>query len=392
MSEVPGALGIALWRVLSDVLLWCETPPAERASLYAVDGLRAAEGESPTDEPSIAIARIRQAMLAGEIGGSTIAAACREIAQWAERERLWETAMSFAEAAARAAPEDATVCYEAGVLCGMRLRTQRAAMLLQRAIRLARLARSEAAFANAHRGYGYLLAGLGRFAQAERHFWKSVRAALRIGQHGLAGQAYHNLMAVSGHLDRREDAIMFARRAAELYRGDHPRLPNLAYDIALLWCNEGYYSSALPVFERVAQLIAGKREEILAVAGVALAAAVVRDNVRYRRAAAIVVQMADGAVEFSAGALYHVGEGARCFHDWEAAQHFTHTARKLAEKAGDMPVIELLSKLEAAVRQRVPGPVDRVPPTGGTIDGTQARLFRKMKARPFPRTHGLTGY
>src|SRR5690349_7327358 len=149
----------------------------------------------------------------GQADAEALARACGEVAAWAEARGAKETALQFAEAAARLQPDASLRCYVAGRLSRRLGEMERARTWLRRAIRLARLARNEIDFANAHRGYGFVLAELGHVAAAEPHFWKCVRAALRVGRKSLAGSGYHDLFV--GALDRHrwDDALKLAKLA-----------------------------------------------------------------------------------------------------------------------------------------------------------------------------------
>jgi hypothetical protein len=56
------------------------------------------------------------------------------------------------------------------------------------------------------------------------------------------------------HEQRWAKALDYANRAATLYGALDPRLPRLAHDVAYMWCRHGFFSSALPIFERLPPL------------------------------------------------------------------------------------------------------------------------------------------
>jgi tetratricopeptide (TPR) repeat protein len=291
-------------------------------------------------------------------------------------------ALQFAEVGARAHPNDPLCCYAAGRLCRRAGEFERAKRWLSRAIRLARRANDDIAFAHAHRGYGFTLADMGRFDEAEPHFWKCVRVAKRRGRRSLAGSGYHDLFMTAVHLERWSDALEYAQNAVALYKLGHPRFPLLAHDVAFFWCRRGYHSSALPVFEKVLPLVERQRERILVLASLARSAAVVRDNIRFQRAATAVLVLAAADSEMSASSLYHVAEGARCFHDWVRAEELAQQALTAARQRGNGTVVQLAEQLLDSLRSRLPGDTDTVPEEGGIVDATRELLLKKLMRQP----------
>lgn len=212
LQDHDGPLGFALWRTISDVLLWLGCPPEDRPGLLhppgnvSPDTTSYAAAEAPEIVPPLRVLRaVSEAPQ--RVEASAVAEACAEMARWAEGNGMTETAAQFAEAAARAEPDASSRAYVAGRLSRRIGDHARSALFFRRAIRLARRAQteevkySEVDFANAHRGYGVLLLDLGRTEEAEPHFWKSVRAATRAGRRSLAGAAHHDLLLVTVGLE-----------------------------------------------------------------------------------------------------------------------------------------------------------------------------------------------
>jgi tetratricopeptide (TPR) repeat protein len=386
-QEASALHRLLFWRLLSDVLLWCGAGADERHWLFS-RGTHVAElvraGALP-DELSPAIDKLSALSSAPERASvELIAEACGKVAGWAEGQELKHVALLFAEAAARVEPHSSSRSYTAGRLCRRAGEFERAKGWTRRAIRLARLTRNEIDFANAHRGYGFILAELGRFVEAEPHFWKAVRAALRVGRKSLAGAGYHDLLLVAVHQQRWGDALIFAQQAVALYKVEHPRLPLLAHDVAFFWNRLGYFSSALPVLERALLLVARERERILVLASLARSAAAVRDNLRFQRSAKAVLELAAVDEEMAASSLYHVAEGCRCFGEWARAERLAHDALRIAEARGNATVIGLAGTLLRQLSERLPGDVDTVPDEGGIVDQTREMILRKLLRHPAP--------
>jgi hypothetical protein len=262
---------------------------------------------------------------------------------------------------------------------------------LRRAIRLARRARiggidakNEIDFANAHRGYGFVLTDRGEMRRAEPHFWKCVRAARRVGHKSLAGSGFHDLFMVAVHLERWDDALQFAKNSVELYKVGHPRFPLLAHDVAFFWTRRGYYSSALPVVERILPWVERQRERILVLATLARCTAAVRDHLRYQRVAREVMALADTDPEMAASSLFHLAEGARCFHDWQAAEQLGRRALEAAIARQNGTIIQWAESLLASVGNRIPGEYDTIPEDGSIVDETREMILRKLLRQPPP--------
>ncbi|HYW13088.1 MAG TPA: tetratricopeptide repeat protein [Longimicrobium sp.] len=293
------------------------------------------------------------------------------------------TAVQFAELAARLQPDDSARSFTAGRLCRRNGEHQRAAIWYRRALRLARIAGNHIDMANARLGMGNLESDLGNSASAEANFLKAARAALRNGRQSLAAAAFHNLIGVTYDSGRRDEALDHLRKAASYYSPDHPRFPAFAYDAGFFLLREGYFSSALTLFETVLPWVDGDRVSILVRSALARSAAAVRDHIRYTRQATVVLAMVDVDDEDSADALYQLAEGARAFQQWDTADSLADRAMALAEKRSDARIASYSRALLQAVRDRVPTEdVDRVPPEADPVDLITQDVLRKLRKKP----------
>lgn len=389
LLEHTDSVGHALWRLLSDLSVWSEVGGQDRAGMFL--------GKSGEQGMILAAAALASEIgpalsILAEIGTSPtrvdpaqLGRACGVIARWAEAREMKMTALQFAEAAARVESDNPRRSYVAGRLCRRTGDHERAKQWLRRARRLARRDGNEIDFAHAHRGYGFVLMDQGRFAQAEPHFLKCVRAAMRVGRRSLAGSGYHDLFVVAVHLRRNDAALHYARKAIDFYKTGHPRFPLLAHDVAaFFWMNLGFYSSALPVLSEILPYVHRQRERILVHASIARCAAAVRDNLRYRRAADEVLALAALDEEMTASSLYHVAEGARCFHDWTRAEELARMALDSAERRGNATIVDWTKALLDAVAVHLPGDTDAVPPLGGAVDELRTAVLRKLTRQPAP--------
>jgi tetratricopeptide (TPR) repeat protein len=337
LVESDGPISLAFWRCASDVLLWSTVAPPDRSGLFLSDGHASeviAGALEYLPELSDAFLAFRSVTAAPELADvDTIAEACSIVCAWAEREEKNELAAQYAELAARLTATDAARSTVAGRLCRCVGDHKRSAMWFWRATRLACRKQDKIQISYAHRGYGILEHELGRYVQAEHHLKKAARAAVRVGRKSLAALAHHDLVGVTYDSGRSSEALGHLQTATAHYKPGHPRFPVLAYDTGFLWLREGYFSSALPVFDAVLPRLAGKRIRILALAAQARCAGALKDHLRFERAASEVVKLARDDAEMTAAALYLLGEGARSLADWDRAWAWARRAPQVGDRA-----------------------------------------------------------
>ncbi|HEX2094925.1 MAG TPA: hypothetical protein VHG28_21170 [Longimicrobiaceae bacterium] len=393
LRELEHPLAFLFWEALRDVLLWNSVGPEERRGLFHPSPPRVREYlayallQAPELEEALRGLRVVSELpeLAEE---ARVAEACAGVALWAEARGMKETAVQFAEAAARVEPEVSARSFTAGRLCRRLGDAPRAAMWYARAARLARIAYrrrrkgSEIDFANAHLGHGNLEHDLGNYREAEFHYMKAARAALRSGRKSLAAMANHSMVGVAGDTSRHGDALEYARKAVALYPADHPLFPALVHDVARLWMGMGYFSSALLLLERVLPRMERPDEKMVVAASLARSAAAVKDHIRYERTTAYVLATAAADTGMAASSLYHVAEGARSFWEWERATAMAEKALDIARQRDNGTIIALAERLLESLARREPGDVDLVPEEGGIIDALTRTILRKLRAGP----------
>lgn len=386
LEDQWGALGHVLWRVAADVLLWTTAPEGDRSGLFqptaGVDSeaLAHAVAEHPGLSEALRIlwSVHKHPELVDRIN---IASACSHVTRCAEAAGKKSTAIQFAELAARLMLDSSEHSFTAARLCRRQNEHQRAAIWYRRALRLGRLADNQIDIANARLGLGNLESGLGNMVKAEEHFWKAARAALRNGRLSLAAAAFHNLIGVAYDSGRKADALEHLQKAARCYDPEHPRFPAFAYDAGFFLLREGYFSSALLLFETVLPRVEGDRVSILVRSALARSAAAVRDNIRYTRQSTAVLAMAAVDDEDSANALYQIAEGARSFQDWERAKALAERALAAAIRRNDSRTTRYAEALIGAIEQREPGDVDRVPPEDDPVESVTRAVLRKLKKK-----------
>lgn len=389
LDEAGGPVGYVLWLLLNDCGLWTAAEP--RAALFAPGGREWAEEAWPAELVD-AFSILRAASAAPELArAADLAASAAAVWEWADAAHRPETALQFAELAARLAPDSSARATTAGRFARRLALHSRASQWFARASRLARLHGDEIEFVTAQLAWGVLEDQVGNYLHAEAHFTKGYRRAMRAGRRSLAASAKHNLMGVAVTTGRLDEAWGHAWEAARMYAAHHPRFPLFAHDVAFLLAREGCFSSALPILEAVLPVVENHGERVLVFAAVARAAGAVRDRLRFERAAAEVLALAGRNPEFAAACIYYVAEGARCFEEWDRARELVARAGAVAAYRGDRATLALAANLLDAVSRREAGAADTIPPLGGNVDQMVAILLKRMKKHTAPRDRRAVG-
>lgn len=382
-GEVEDNLGIVLWKRARAVKLWAGTRPERRPGLFVEPGphsaeqlVRALEQAPELGEPlGVLMALVRSPE---EARRADVAAACLQVAEWADRGGNLETALQFAEAAATAHPRSAEAAAMAGHFCTRVAAVDRAVVWLQRAIVLARRALDRVWYIRSHLRLGFLMFHLGDYEQARKLYLLASRMAARTGRRALAGQAQHDLFTVACEVGTFEEAQDHAWKSLDLYPVRHRSVPYLAHDYAWLLNRECHFSSALVVLRATLPLISTYRR-ITITGSLARACAGVGDRAGYEAAAAEVVRLAATTEEGAAAAFTHVAEGARCFREWEAADTYARRALDLAVRREEAEPHRLAAALLARIAAREPGPLDRQPADDGRVRELTGRFLARLK-------------
>ncbi len=388
LAECGPVLGITLWQLLRDVVLWAQVPPGDRAGLFRplVAAQTARLSQAAEEAPELTEPLRELAMMVatpGRAEAARVAEACERVLVWAELRGMRETALQFAEAAARVESQPLRN-HAAGRLCRRAHDYQRASLWYRRGYRQARLKGLEAECAIALIGLGGVALDQGNLDEAEAHFRRAARAALRQGRNRLAGSAHHELLGVMIAGGRYDEAVLHAEEAISLYPLKHQRIPNLAFDIGFLWMRLCYFSSAIYLFERVLPWFEVQSHKILLVSALARSTAAVHDRIRFERASDRVLRMVAEANDRASSSLYHLAEGARYFEQWDRAGALAREALTEARRVGNMSVIAAAEGMLAELPLRTQGPLDVVPEEGSTVDRITGLLLKKLAKQPAP--------
>jgi hypothetical protein len=147
---------------------------------------------------------------------------------------------------------------------------------------------------------------------------------------------------------------------------------------------EGYFSSAIDLFDRILPYFHAQPYRILAFSALARCVAAVRNHIRFERLASAVLQMVDEGASPVASGLYHLAEGARSFQQWERAGALVERSHAAATAEANETVIRLESQLRAEIVERKAGDIDLVPDEGGTLEEVTLKLLKKLRSQVRP--------
>jgi tetratricopeptide (TPR) repeat protein len=377
LEEFPNGTGLLFWRVLVDVDLsrLAEDSPGLFASSDApLLEFAPAEIKAPLQELLSVAAEQSSTLL------SKLPAACTSVWEWAQQRDRPETALQFAELAARLTPEAPGSCSVAGQFCRLRGETHRGAMWYRRASRLARRQENEVEFSRAQIGLGSLAVDVGALAEAQAHYEKGFKAALRCGRHSLAGWAFHDLVLLKIGQEAYDEAWVHAKNALSIYKREHPRFPALAHDIALLWSRMGYFSAAMPIFERVLPLMARGYERLIILSNLARAAAACGDRMRYERAIREFLRVHDEGGTIPPSSWVHAAYAAHTCGDWERAERLITLSLEHAHSG----YVDMSNELARSIAVRAPGDQDIIPDAGSEIDVYRDLILRRLTKHTVP--------
>lgn len=255
LSEIPGELGLVLWRSLRSVILWAETDPPLRRGLFDEDAADRRQVEILSTVPATA-QPLREALedllpildkperADPEFAGI----ACTRIAAWADSQGAPLTALEFLQAGSLCCPANPGFALAVGRSARDLAQYGRAESWLYRAIGLARQARDWNCYVRAYLQHGTMLFRRGAIPAARRSIVKALRRSRRQGYRQGEAWALHDLFVLEGNGGDPAKAIGYARQAFEVLGPNHANLPRLAHDIAYFWLEQGEYRHALPVF------------------------------------------------------------------------------------------------------------------------------------------------
>lgn len=398
VEEIPGDLGVVLWRSVRNIILWAHTPAERRAALFDPGAAAARAGEVARLEPEAELLAPLSVVIAllespERVEVARLVNACRRVAAWAEGQGALGTALEFAQAAALASGDDAALAVAVGRLARRRAEYDRAESWYLRAIVLGRGRRDWRSYALGYLGLGNVHMQKGNFPGARRMLQRSLRAATRRAVPDVKGMAYHDLFLCEVETGAGLEASALAIEAVRAYGPSDPRVARLAYDVAYHWVLLGQFGAALRVAEELAVHPdfgrGGVAERVIALGLVARAAGGGGEMDAFRRAADELdealaryerVQGDDAARENASGALLGLAYGASSLGMREIAVSSAGRALELARRRRQgRVVLAAEAALEAMERDVVPEPARS---ESASADGFAATLVQVLQAAP----------
>jgi tetratricopeptide (TPR) repeat protein len=388
LDEVPGELGVMLWRSCRNVTLWAATPAASRGALFAGGAADVRQGELAALDvdpelvaPLSVMVRLLESPAGMDVG--RVVNACRRISVWGEQRGSLSTALEFMQAAAQAAPQVAALAYAVGRLARRRAEYDRAESWYGRAIVQARRTGDWRIYALGYSGLGNLNSQKGNFPVARRAQTRGLRAALRHNLVDLQGIAYHDLFATEVETGAGAQATRLAARAFHAYGPNHPFVPRLAYDVAFLWMEEGYFVQALGVAQALEPWFEAPAERALVLGLIARTAGGGADRAAFDDARGRLAQLlATGGEDAAARALLGVSYGAASLNEWQLAEEAATQALQIAnERREGKMAMAAESALDFARRRPQPAPHSQPAETDAELAEDFVRALRR---RPQP--------
>lgn len=382
LQEVGGPLGLLLAGALRDVMLWAETPVAERAALFSDRGSRLREEQlrAAASEPGLWVPLSALALLTGkprEVDLARLVLACRRIASWADSRGRPGTRLAFVQAAALLQPQDAALATEVARLARDRGESARAESWFRHAVRLARN-RDWEAYTWAYVGMGVLYIRCGNRPAAGTVMQRALRTAERHRVPHLLAAVHHHLFHLSTEAGLLRKAYEHARAALDHYGPANPAVFGLVADVGRFWLHVGEAARALPLFTAAVNGITDPNIRAMVAANEARAAADVGDRGGYevarRRTMELIKAMVgrsrlEDTYEALAYADLAIGE-------WDRAADSAQKAFVAARAAGNKELELSAEALEHRAHTRASAPVGA---------GADARVENPVVARQAER-------
>ncbi|TVP47478.1 MAG: hypothetical protein EA350_05050 [Gemmatimonadales bacterium] len=258
LHDLDGDFGVVVWKMLRSVLLWAETSPSDRGSLFSPDAgqrrraelLAATHGENhPLLEPMESLLRMMDPDTIPD--PDEVGVACLRIAGWADENEFPRTAIEFRQAAALSCPSNPRFALSVMRTARDLAQYSRAEAWFHRSVGLARQCRDWDTYVRAYLAHGTMMRRRGALPAARRSYLKALRRATRQGLSEVRSMTLHDLFVLEEYASNRDAADRYAGLAADSYGPGHRSLPTLAHDVAVAWLQQGYFENSLKVLRSV---------------------------------------------------------------------------------------------------------------------------------------------
>ena len=340
VREVPGEVGVLLFRAGRAAELWASVEPEQRHVLFA-DGAADARVSAMrgVDIPPDLVAPldVLSGVLTNRVECMEVARACIAVADWAEREGYPDTALRFAHAAATGCTCWAYPAYRTGYFARKLAHRWLAKEWFARTIGRARALGEWRTHALGFIGMGNLRLDRGNLFGAREMHLKAYESAKRHGQREMRAWALHDLIAVSVQAGATAQLDPKASEALRHYGRTHPNVPALAHDLAFGWLERGEARRALHVLLALRAHQFGPARRVVLVGNIARAAGCSGERRLFAEALAELLSSAsDTAVQDVIGAAFvSAARGAAALGDSNHANSLATRGLEIATDRGE---------------------------------------------------------
>jgi tetratricopeptide (TPR) repeat protein len=382
---------LLLWQRARDVALWAGIAPEQHRALFCevvpewqrIAEATAAGIESVAEPLRVLSAMIRYPDLAQP---EDVCAACMAISEWAASNHLPETALRFAEGAAKANPTNARAAAHAGQIAAQEAADERAEVWYERGIKIGRRTEDWEWYIRSNIRLGILRYEQGKFRAARRCYGRARSRALWAGLPAFVGKAHHDMMLIELAVGVFATADRHARSALQYYPLHYERLPHLAQDYAILLSTYGFDEEALRVLDLALPVIILPAERIAVLGTQAKAAAGAGNRSLYRGAAEDVRLLASVTELNAAGALALAGEGAVVLRDWHRAEELASLALDIATRRREREPRRRAELVLLSVAARAVPPLPSPRPDPARVAETTALFLARLGDLGAPTT------
>jgi len=342
LSEIHSPEGVPLLVLFRAALQWSH-PHATAPSFDAREIARIeTQALSRLSEGGCwpAIAVIANGLAEPDADRSGLAQACFCVAEWALGHEAHQTGVAFAMLGSLVWPWHPRYAWAAARLLRSYGRMREAESWFARAYRVAVWMEDRVAQAKSLASLGVIAYIGGNHARAERRLQRARKVAARFGLELVEGEALHDLFVLEMERQRLALAEEYAALALERYLPRHDRIPALAHDTACLWMNQGQFSRALPLLQRIAEYMRDPAERFQTHAATARAAGGVGELEAFRCACnrAFAIAGSIPANRLRAAALVDLARGASSLALWDEARAAFSEALAIAVERGENDV------------------------------------------------------
>lgn len=368
VSEFPDEIGLQLWLLFRNALMWAESEPHERKGIFSEGAKERAVKIREIADPELRDLLLPLAAMLvkpGRVSGMEVRRACTRLAAWAKRRGKLGTALSWARVAATADPQSARAHYEVGRLARRRAEYHVAEVWYHQAQVLARRYGNWAVYARAFLGLGNLYRQKGDYPQARYLLERAYRVAKKPPNRGsvrnnrkhlreMQRWALHDLMLLCADAGAYRDAEAFARLAVPLFRRGATRLLAFAHDVAYLWIQRGHFARALPVIEAIVPHVHDRTDLFHGLSNLARAAGATSAVRAFERAwqelLALIGETPANAIP--AASLVSAARGAASLRRWQDALWMAERAVEVAESRQEEDALQEARTALDMVRSR----------------------------------------